>query len=324
MNPHIHGLWPALLLPVSATGELDTARAIAHALRMLSAGSDGVTLFGTTGEGPAFTVAERKGLLEAMLGRPAKSDNPDQPGQSGDSGVGQPIRPDQVIVTITALALADAIELGRHASRLGVHRQMLMPPFYFNQPRDAGIVDAVSQVVRGIGDDGLKLLLYHFPAMSTFGFSHAAVAELVRRHPGQVVGIKDSSGDLAHAIGLARAFPALAILVGAEPHVAPVMLEGGSGSVNGLANVAPGLMRRVIDAPGAVSAADVQLMASLLGLLGVMPDLPFVGVYKTMLAEQTGDDTWLNVRPPLNPLDNTEAHAVRKGYRAIGAPLDNI
>ena len=310
MNPHIHGLWPALLLPVNSNGELDTPRAMAHAQRMLSAGSDGVTLFGTTGEGPAFTVAERMGLLEAMLGKP---------GHIGDGHTGQPIRPDQVIVTITALALGDAIELGRHASRLGVHRQMLMPPFYFNQPRDAGIVDAVSQVVRGIGDDGLKLLLYHFPAMSTFGFSHSAVAELVRRHPAQVVGLKDSSGDLAHAIGLARAFPALSILVGAEPHVAPVMLEGGSGSVNGLANVAPGLMRRVIDAPGAVSAVDVQLMASLLGLLGAMPNLPFVAVYKTMLAEQTGDDTWLNVRAPLSPLDNTEAQAVRKGYRAAVA-----
>lgn len=313
--PGIHGLWPALLLPVSSSGELDTARAIAHAQRMLSAGSDGVTLFGTTGEGPAFTVAERKGLLEAMLGK------------TGNNGAGHSITPDQIIVTITALALGDAIELGRHASRLGVHRQMLMPPFYFNQPRDAGIVDAVSQVVRGIGDDGLELLLYHFPAMSTFGFSHAAIAELVRRHPDQVAGVKDSSGDLEHAIGLARAFPALSILVGAEPHVAPVMLEGGSGSVNGLANVAPGLMRRVIDAPGDVSAADAQLMASLLGVLGVMPNLPFVGVYKTMLAEQTGDDTWLNVRAPLSPLDNTEAHAVRKGYRAavsLCAPLDKI
>lgn len=315
MNFDIHGLWPALLLPVSSSGELDTARAMAHAHRMLNAGSDGVTLFGTTGEGPAFTVAERKALLEAMLDT------------GNNHGACHPIRPDQIIVTITALALGDAIELGRHASRLGVHRQMLMPPFYFNQPQDAGLVEAVSQVVRGIGDDGLKLLLYHFPAMSTFGFSHAAIAELLRRHAGQVAGVKDSSGDLAHAIGLAQAFPALSILVGAEPHVAPVMVQGGSGSINGLANVAPGLMRRVINAPGAVSAADVQLMASLLDLLGAMPGMPFVAVYKTMLAEQTGDDTWLNVRAPLNPLDNTEAQAVRKGYRAAvssGAPLEII
>ena len=177
----------ALLLPVTDDGTLDTPRALAHAQRMLEAGCDGVTLFGTTGEGPAFTMAERTGLLEAM--------------------VAHGIRPDQIIVTTTALALGDAIELGRHASGLGVHRQMLMPPFFFNQPKDAGIIEAVSQVVRGIGDDGLKLLLYHFPFMSTFGFSHAAIAELVRRHPGQVMGVKDSSGDLEHSLALSPCFP---------------------------------------------------------------------------------------------------------------------
>lgn len=304
MNPDIHGLWPALLLPVSRSGELDTARAIAHAQRMLAAHCDGVTLFGTTGEGPAFTVAERKALLEAMLG----------------GG----LHTDQIIVTITALALGDAIELGRHASHLGVHRQMLMPPFYFNQPRDAGIVEAVSQVVRGIGDDELKLLLYHFPAMSTFGFSHPAITELVRRHPGQVIGVKDSSGDLTHSLALAKAFPGLSILLGTEPHVAAVMQVGGSGSICGLANIAPGLMRRVIDAPNRVSASDEQLMASLLALLSIRPNMPFVGAYKAVLAEQTGDDVWLNLRAPLFPLDNTEAQDVRDGYRAIGALLQYI
>ena len=304
MNPDIHGLWPALLLPVAADGALDTPRALAHARRMLDAGCDGVTLFGTTGEGPAFTIAERKGLLEAMLA----------------SG----IRPDQVIVTTTALALGDAIELGRHASGLGVHRQMLMPPFFFNQPKDAGIIDAVSQVVRGIGDDGLKLLLYHFPYMSTFGFSHAAVAELVRRHPGQVMGIKDSSGDLEHSLGLARAFPQLSILVGAEPHVAPVMCQGGSGSINGLANIAPRLMKRVMSAPDKVSQADEQLILDLLKLLSIKPGMPFVGVYKAMLAEQTGDDAWLTMRAPLSPLDNTELQTVRSGYRALGAALSHL
>jgi 4-hydroxy-tetrahydrodipicolinate synthase len=234
------------------------------------------------------------------------------------------IRTDQIIVTITALALGDAIELGRHAAKLGVHRQMLMPPFYFNQPRDAGIVEAVSQVVRGIDDAGLKLLLYHFPVMSTFGFSHTAITELVQRHPGQVVGVKDSSGNLAHTLALAQAFPALSIMVGAEPHAAPVLLAGGSGSINGLGNIAPNLMRRIISAPASVSAPDQQLMSDLLALLGVRPNMPFVGAYKVMLAEQTGDDAWLNMRAPLSPLDNTEAQAVREGYRAIGPLLQGI
>jgi 4-hydroxy-tetrahydrodipicolinate synthase len=289
---------------VLADGALDTRRALAHAQRMLAAGCDGITLFGTTGEGPAFTVAERKALLEAMLANG--------------------ITPDQCLVTTTALALQDSIDIGRHARRLGVHRQMYMPPFYFNQPREAGVLDAVSQVIIGIDDPQLKLMLYHFPAMSTYGFSHAAIAELVKRHPGQVVGVKDSAGSLEHALGLAKAFPHLSIFTGSEGHVGQVMVAGGSGSINGLTNIAPKLMRRVVSAPSAVSAADTQLIASLLSLLSIRPDMNFVCSYKTMLAEQLGDDAWLNVRAPLCHLEAEEDQAIRQGYRAIGAALSTI
>ena len=304
MNQDIHGLWPATLTPVTPDGALDTPRAITHAKRMLAAGCDGVALFGTTGEGPAFSSAERKGLLQAMLA--------------------DGVRPDQIIVTTSACALPEAIDLGRHASALGCHRQLYMPPFYFRQPRDAGVVEAVSQVVRGIGSAQLKLLLYHIPGLSSVVFTHQSIAILAKRHPGQVIGVKDSSGDRAHGLGLAKAFPELSILIGAEQYVADVMRVGGSGSINGLANIAPGLMRRIVGAPDLVKPQDEKLVLDLLALLNLLPDMPFVNVYKTMLAEQTGDDAWLNVRAPLCPLDNTEAQTVRKGYRAIGALLSNI
>jgi 4-hydroxy-tetrahydrodipicolinate synthase len=271
---------------------------------MLAAGCDGVTLFGTTGEGPAFTVQERQALLEAMLA----------------SG----IQPEQCLVTTTALALQDAIALGCHASQHGVHRQMFLPPFYFNQPRTQGVIEAIAQLIVGIDDPQLKLMLYHFPAMSTYAFTHAAIAELVQRFPDQVVGVKDSEGSLAHALALAKQFPNLSIFTGSEGHVGQVMVAGGSGSINGLTNIAPHLMRRVVSAPAQVSAADTQLIASLLSLLSIRPDMNFVCTYKTMLAEQLGDDAWLNVRAPLCHLEAGEDQAIRLGYRAIGAALASI
>lgn len=304
MNPRVTGHFPAMLMPLGPDGTLDTARALAHARHLVAAGCDGVALFGTTGEGPAFSNAERKGLLEAMLG----------------AG----LAPRQLVVTITASALPDAVELGRHAAALGCHQQMLMPPFYFRQPRAAGVVEAVSQVIEGIADAQLQLLLYHIPALSSVAFDHASIAELVRRHPDQVVGVKDSSGDLEHGLALARAFPALGILVGAEQHVAEVMRAGGTGSINGLSNIAPALMSRVIAAPSSVSASDAQLIRDLLALLAIGPDMPFVCVYKTMLAEQTGDDAWLRVRAPLCRLDAGEEQAVRRAYQALGPLLATL
>jgi 4-hydroxy-tetrahydrodipicolinate synthase len=265
---------------------------------MLEAGCQGVTLFGTTGEGPSFSVAERMALLDAML-------------QAG-------VRPDQIVLTISAVALGDAVALGRHGLANGVQRQMLMPPFYFRLPRQAGIVQAVAEVIQRIGEEDLHLLLYHFPAISSAGFSHAAIAGLAARFPGQLVGIKDSSADLQHTLGLVRAFPQLSILVGAELQVAQVMQAGGAGSICGLANLAPRLIQRVVATPANVSPEDEQAMQQLLAVLHVLPDMPFIPVYKTMLAEQTGSDAWLRVRAPLCPLEAAEEAAVRRACRASG------
>ncbi len=302
MKHDINGLWPALLTPINANGDLDTIRAIAHAKRMLAVGCDGVTIFGTTSEGPAFTNLERKGLLESLI----------------DSG----LRPDQIVVTITCSALADAIDLGRHAASKGCLRQLFMPPFYFRQPRDAGIVESVSSVIRGIGDPRVKVLLYHIPGLSSVVFSHDTVRTLAARHSGQVIGVKDSSGSREHGVALARAFPELCILSGAEQYVAEIMRAGGCGSINGLGNIAPGLMARIVGNPQQVDPMDEKLVLDLLALLSIRPGMQFVNVYKTMLAEQTGDDAWLRVRAPLCPLDKDEDQAVRAGYRAIGSALD--
>jgi len=304
LNPDLHGLWPALLTPVDKQGQLDTARMIAHAKHMRDSGCDGVTIFGTTSEGPAFTNAERKGLLEALI-------------RSG-------LRPDQIVVTTSCSALADAIDLGRHAMAQGCFRQLFMPPFYFRNPRAAGIVESVSTVVRGIGDDRLRLILYHIPGLSSVVFSHASIQTLVERHPGIVIGVKDSSGELAHGLALAKAFPGLSILSGAEQYVAQIMCAGGSGSINGLGNISPGLMARIIAAPQQVDPLDAQLVLDLLAPLALCPGTNFVNVYKTMLAEQTGDDGWLNVRAPLYPLEPQEEKAVRAAYRAIGAALSRV
>jgi 4-hydroxy-tetrahydrodipicolinate synthase len=304
VNSDISGLWPAMLTPVTADGALDVDRAVAHARHLLDKGSDGVTIFGTTSEGPAFTNAERKGLLETLLARG--------------------LRPEQIVVTISCSALADAIELGRHALAHGCVRLLFMPPFYFREPRDAGIVASVSAVVQGIGDPRLKLLLYHIPGLSSVSFSHDSIRTLTQRHPGQVIGVKDSSGSLEHGLALAQAFPELAILTGAEQYVGPIMQAGGCGSINGLANIAPALMARIVAKPRHVADADAKLVLDLLALLSIRPGMQFVNVYKTMLAEQTGDDAWMHVRAPLCPLEPHEEQAVRAAYRAIGAALAQV
>jgi 4-hydroxy-tetrahydrodipicolinate synthase len=289
----ITGLWPALLTPVQVDGSVDVWRMIAHGKRMLAVGSDGLTLFGTTGEGTSFTVQQRIAVVDQFIA----------------AGV----RGDQLVINLTALARDDVIALAAHSVKIGAKAGLLMPPFYYNGQHDAGLINYVSEVINA--GAGLPIVLYHFPGLSGVGWSQVAITELMQKHPKEVIGIKDSSANVDHSKMLAQNFPKLAVLVGCEPDVMPTQLVGGAGSICGLANIAPELMRRMMDAPSKVSAQDDKLMRDLLALLSLEPSMPFVSAYKVMLAESTGDDAWLRVRSPLTPLTAAQEQAVREGYR---------
>jgi 4-hydroxy-tetrahydrodipicolinate synthase len=298
-HPHaITGLWPALLTPIHLDGSVDVPRMIAHGKSLIAAGSDGLTLFGTTGEGTSFTVQQRIAVADAF--------------------VAAGVRGDQLVINLTALAQDDAIALAVHATRIGAKAGLLMPPFYYNGQHDEGLVTYVSEVINAVriqAGQVLNLILYHFPGLTGVGFSPDAVSSLMHKHPREVIGIKDSSADVAHSKMLAQSFADLAVLVGCEPDVMPTQLVGGAGSICGLANIAPDLMRRMMDQPAHVSSADDKRMRDLLALLSLQPGMPFVSAYKVMIAERLGDDAWLRVRAPLTPLTAQQEQAVRLGYR---------
>ena len=59
------GIWPALLTPLTADLSIDIPAFARHARHLLDEGCAGVTPFGTTGEGPSFSVAERMAAVKA-------------------------------------------------------------------------------------------------------------------------------------------------------------------------------------------------------------------------------------------------------------------
>lgn len=301
MNPAFQGLWPALLTPLLASGAIDTPRALAHARNMLDCGADGVALFGTTGEGPAFSVAERQALLQALIegGIPAA----------------------RIIPATSATAMADAVALSAHATGLGCPAVLFIPPFYFGQPSEAGVARSVDELIAGVDDKRLRVILYHIPQLSRVAFGFGAITQIVQRHPQQVVGIKDSTGDRLHSLRLVQGFPALSVLVGNELDIVRNNEAGGAGSICGLANLAPRLLRRIVSAKGRLERADQEAMEQLLGLIG---DDHFLPVFKVAMAERHGDDGWLNMRSPMMPPGAARATEIRERYRNIASRFADL
>ena len=66
------GIWPAMLTPLTESLDIDHARMAAHAKGLIASGCGGVTIFGTTGEGPSFSMAERREALDQLIARRAE------------------------------------------------------------------------------------------------------------------------------------------------------------------------------------------------------------------------------------------------------------
>lgn len=276
------GIWPALLTPLQDDLTIDHARFAAHARALLAAGCGGVTPFGTTGEGPSFSVAERIAAVDALVA-------------GGVPG-------ERILVSTSCAALPDTLALTRHALAIGAWGVLMLPPFFLKGVSDQGIVDAYAWVIEQAADPRLRVMLYHIPQVAGLGLSHAVIAELLRRYPGTIVGIKDSAGDRAHALALADAFmPGITVHVGHEPDLPALGRRGSTGAVSGLANFMPRTVRRLVLQPDdpATSAA----LARIERLLAVLGGYALIPALKGVMAALEDDMTWLRVRPPLVALD---------------------
>jgi 4-hydroxy-tetrahydrodipicolinate synthase len=293
----LRGIWPALLTPLSEDLGIDQPRFAAHSRALLAAGCGGVTPFGTTGEGPSFSLVERRDAVDALVrnGVPAK----------------------QILVSVSCAALPETLELTRHALSIGAHGCLMMPPFFLKGVSDQGVIDAYRYVIDGAADPRLKLYLYHIPQVSGVGLSHAVIAALQGSYPQTVVGIKDSGCELQDSLALAKAFmPGLTVYVGNEPDLPELGRRGSTGAVSGLANFMPRVVDRLVRQPDRPeTAADLARVERLLALLGGYSLTPAL---KGIMAAVTGDRGWLAVRPPLVALSPEEFEALERALRLLG------
>ena len=98
-----------------------------------------------------------------------------------------------------AAATADAVALTRHAAELGFAGALILPPFYYKGVPDDGLAAYIDTIVRRRREKPIPIYLYHFPSQSGLHWHVKLIARLLDAHRGRIVGLKDSSGDMAYA-----------------------------------------------------------------------------------------------------------------------------
>src|SRR5215472_13390020 len=177
MRSRLAGVIAAIATAVDSKGEPDSARSTALARFLLDNGCDGLNVLGTTGEATSFSLAQRQRMMSAY------------------AAAGLPL--ERLMVGTGAAALADALALTRHAADLGFAGALVLPPFYYKGVPDDGLFNFVAALVDGTADRPIPIYLYHFPANSGLPWPIALIRRLRQAFGQRIVGLKDSSGNMA-------------------------------------------------------------------------------------------------------------------------------
>lgn len=288
MSFAVSGVFAAAATPYNADLSPDHGLLVEHCLGLLADGCHGIALLGTTGEANSLSVGERMGLLEAVL----------------NGGVA----PEQLMPGTGVAAIPETVELTRHALDQGVVHVVMLPPFYYKGVSDEGLYAAYARIIEGVGDDRLRIVLYHIPQMSGMPLSQALVSRLHAAFPGIVVGIKDSSGDFANTEAYATSNLGFAVFAGPDPLLLPMLSSGGAGCITANANLVSASLRTIYDGAGdPARASEVEAaQARIVAYRSLAMSYAQIPAVKAMLALKSGNSGWSRVRPPLLPLTATQ------------------
>jgi 4-hydroxy-tetrahydrodipicolinate synthase len=272
----IEGVVPAVLTPFRG-GKVDLGLLDEHLAWLAARGIRCVNAMGTTGEGASLSLAERKALVERVAAGPV-----------------------DFIAGTGCTNLPETIELSRHALEHGALAALIVPPTYY-APQD--LTAWYSAIFEALPEDG-RVFLYHIPRMS-YAIPEETIDALGARYGAMLAGIKDSSGDLEHALAWLRAYPQLTIAAGDDALAAEFFGAGGKAMITAVSNVLPAELQ-------AIRNGDAAAQPYVTAVKELALAVPREAALKLLLHVVSGIAR-SEVRPPLAELDrDQERHVAEK------------
>ncbi len=275
----LHGVIAAAATPITKDFEPDRERFVALCRKLLEEGCDGLNICGTTGEATSFSIAQRMAIMNAAAAALPLS---------------------QLMVGAGAAALADAVALTRHAADLGFAGALIIPPFYYKDISDDGMLKFLARLVDATAAKPIDLYLYNFPALSGVAYSERLVERLVGEFGSRIAGLKDSSGDLDYASKIAAMLPALRVFPSNEAVLLRARAGDFAGCISASANVNAEYCAH------AFRAGDEAALATATKIRALVSRKPLIASVKAVLAHRMNDPAFEALMPPLTPLSPDE------------------
>ena len=297
-NNRPRGVFAAALTPLQDDLSPDIGATIGHYRWLLDEGCDGIVCLGTTGEANSFSLDERLALLDAL---------------------GETDLPAKLVIGTGCCAVPDTVRLSKKALEIGAAGVLVLPPFYYKGASDDGLYAAYAETIERIGDQALKLYIYHFPKMTAIDMGLELIGRLIAAFPGTVVGLKNSSGDWGNIAAMIEAFPGFDVFAGSEEFLLPTLKAGGPGCMSATVNLLAPQSAEVY-AKWQDSGTEA-LQEHLTALRRTISQFAPIPAMKAMMARQSGQPAWTKVRPPLVAAETAQTERLAAELATLGLKL---
>lgn len=229
------GIFPALVTPFDEEDRVDEA-AYRELIRFVSPHVNGVVPCGTTGEFSYLSLEERKKAIEICL---------------DEVHLGETRVP--VIAGTGSMSTRDTVELTAWAKEAGAAGALVVAP-YFLKPNFNEVYDHF----KAVNEVGLPVILYNIPQCAGTHFRWWT-GEGMALDFDNVIGIKDSSGDIAFLDAMFEKIKGhVSIFVGHDEVVQPALAAGCDGAILASANLIPDVWQKIYQATLACDLATAQ------------------------------------------------------------------
>jgi len=263
----VAGVLAPVTTPFDVTsGELALERAVDNGRRLLADGLDGLVAAGSSGEAALLAPDEQRQLVASLRAVVPR---------------------DRWLVAGTgAESTRAAIALSRAAGAEGADACLVRPPSYFSAAHSP---DSLAQYFRAIADASpIPVLIYNIPKYTHLAIAPELLAGLAGH--GNIVGVKDSSGDAANLGAYRAAVPTWTVLVGSGSLLLRALELGCQGGIVGVSCFAAALAHDLVTAyRGGELARAIALQSRLasldkeivgrLGPAGIKAAMDAVGLY---------------------------------------------
>jgi 4-hydroxy-tetrahydrodipicolinate synthase len=213
------GIYAAMATPLTRDGEIDPAGVRNVVNYLFDNGVTGLSILGSTGEGPALSIRQRQEALDASL--------------EATNGRGA------VFSGAAGTVVSEVIDSLKTIAGTGGRGALVPPPYYYRLDT-AGIIAYYERIAEA---SPVPIIIYNIPSMTKLQIPPEAVAQLIE-HP-NIMGLKDSGGDFGYFSTLARIADGnggFTLYTGSDAMLASSLFVGGHGLIGGAVNIVPDIL----------------------------------------------------------------------------------